>query len=248
MADVPALLVRQKMDMLEIFCPALQKRNKYKIAALADVNNEEFDNKWNMDAFKDMKTLLKAKEESDCLCRVCCMNLREFSMDISSDADDQVLYKIHRPFKCTMICCCMMLFPQELTVSDGQGNVIGRTVQDFKCIEACCGKTYMKVEDKDGNVQYNVQHNVCCNANMCNPAYPCFCPVNHFGIFNADMSEEIGGIDNIWPGCNFQGLCSPETDNYKMVFPTDATPDQKAMLMGALMLTEYMFFEASGGE
>lgn len=243
MADAPALLIRQKTDKLEIFCPALQKRNKYKIAVLADVNNPEFDQKWSDSTFKSLPDAMKAKEESDFCCRVFCMNMREFTMDISGG--DNVVYKIHRPFKCSIYCCCILLNPQELTISDDQGNVIGRTVHDFRCMPACCGKTYLNVEDKDGAVQYQIEHNVCCNANMLNPAYPCCFPINHFGIYNADMTQEVGSLENIFPGCNFRGLCAPEADNYKLTFPTDATPDQKAMLLGSTMLIEFLFFEKS---
>lgn len=248
MQDVPALLIKQKMDKLEIFCPALQKRNKYKIAALSDINNPEFDQKWSKKDFKASPELLKAKEESDCLCRICLMKWREFTMDISSEATGNVVYKIMRPFKCTLLCCCVMINPQELSISDDQGNVIGRTVQDWQCLPAMCGKTYLKVEDKDGNTQYNIEHNQCCNANAFNPAVPCLCPVNHFSIMSADMTQEVGGLDNIFPGCNFEGLCSPDTDNYKLTFPTDATPDQKAMLLGSTVLIEYLFFEKGSEE
>lgn len=248
MQDVPALLIKQKMDKLEILCPALQKRNKYKIAALTDINHPEFDKTWSKNAFKAAPELLKAKEESDCLCRVCFMNYREFTMDIEAEATGNVVYKIMRPFKCTMMCCCFMLNPQELTITDDQGSVIGRTVQDFQCVPFLCGKQYFKVEDKGGDVQYNIERNMCCNDNCCNPACPCLCPVQHFSIMSADMTQEVGGLDNIFPGCNFEGLCSPDTDNYKLTFPTDSSPDQKAMLLGATILIEYLLFEKGAEE
>jgi len=131
-----------------------------------------------------------------------------------------------------------------LTVKDDQGNEVGKVQQHWDCLKAMCNKTYHKVYDKAGEEQYVMERDMCFNSNCGNMLCPCIFPVHHFGIFKpGNLEEEVGSLENIWPGCNFQGLCKPDADNYKLTFPTEATPDQKALLLGATMLVEFMHFE-----
>jgi len=234
------------MDKLEIFCPMLEKRNKYKIAKLTDLENADFIEGWNDKEFKKQPHVFTAKEESSCFCRVCLMNMREFDMEIKAEqpGKDPVAYQLHRPFKCTLNCCCFLLNPQEIQVNDDSGNNIGKVVQDWRCIDAMCGKTYWKVLNKDDNTEYIIQNNQCCNANMCAPTL--CCPVREFGIYDAQEANVVGSLQNLFPGCNLRGCLA--TDSYKLSFPTDATPDQKALLLGGAFLIEYMLFEKSDNE
>lgn len=244
MNDSQALLVRQKLDKLEIFCPALQKRNKYKIVALANADDPDFNGQWDDKKFKSLPHVMSAKEESDFLCRCCCMNNREFNMDITAEQPgaDPVVFKFFRPFKCSIFCCCMLINPQEIQVNDGAGSPLGVVTQDFRCMPACCGKFYWKVADASGADQYLIEDNRCCNANMFAPS--CCCPVHHFDIYaGSEPGDPVGSIENIFPGCNLRACA--QTDSYKLNFPSGATANQKALLLGGLMLLEYMLFEKS---
>jgi len=250
MNDSPALLIKQKLDKLEMFCPALQKRNKYKISQLKDVGSSDFTGQWDDKKFKKLPHVMTAKEESTFCCRFCCMNMREFNMKVTAEVQgsDPEVYRFFRPFKCTLLCCCFLINPQEIKVSRGDGTEIGSAKQDWRCVDACLGKTYWKVEDKDGKDLYIIEDNHCCNANCFAPSL--CCKVRNMDIYDDKQENKIGAIQNIFPDCTFKNLlriCS-QTDSYKLVFPTGATPDQKALLLGQLMLIEYVMFEKSNDD
>lgn len=246
MSDSSTLLVRQRLDKFEA-CTGCVKRNKYKIAALADPSNPDFTDKFEESSFKALPQVFTAKEESSFLCRICCQKWREFKMTVTAEkpGEDPVAYTFERPFKCTMLCCCVMLFPQELTVKDHAAANMGRVWWDFNCLAAMCGKLHWKVDDAGGNTQYVVEDNTCCNKNMCAPT-PC-CPTRTMDILDPASMQPVGSIQNIFPGCSFKNIfriCS-QTDSYKLTFPKDATPQNKALLLGSLMLLEYVYFEKS---
>jgi len=247
MADLPGLLIRQKLDLLEVVTP-LEKRNKYKIVGLKSKDDPDFDGKWEDKAFKKADDLMTAKEDSDFLCRQICRSRREFDMKVKlkgKDNDGDLAYKMHRPFKCTIPCFCTVLNPQEIEVEDHEGNLLGKAVQDMTCAKACCAKAIWKIEDKDGTIIYRMEDNLCCTANMCAPS-PC-CEVRNISIMTPEWGETSGSLQNIFPGCNLRGLCGT-ADNYKLTFPDNATPDQKAVLLGAALLIEYMLFEKSDND
>jgi hypothetical protein len=80
------LLVRQKLDRLEIFCPALQKRNKYKVAAMPTDkgdNSEDWEDKHFKNALQHGK-FFSMKEESECMPRIFCGSWREFTIKVTS--------------------------------------------------------------------------------------------------------------------------------------------------------------------
>jgi len=245
-------LMRQKLDVLEIFCPMLQKRNKYKVAKLPEGKGDDASD-WEDKTFK--KALKKGgiftiKEESDLCCRLCCGPFREFRAKVTTSkkagGEKQTVAYFHRPFKCTMYCVFCALFPQEITTEDASGKELGKTVQDYRFIDACCGKRKWAVHDGDGNKKYIIEDNICCNANMCAPS--CFCPVRKLDILDGDdESKVVGSIMNIFPGCNMRGFFGT-ADNYKLVFPEDADPAMKMQFMASMVLIDFMLFEKSENE
>ena len=56
---------------------------------------------------------------------------------------------------------------------------------------------------------------------------------------------EIGSVQSHWPGCNVRGLCCAgnANNNYAVVFPPSATPEQKARLLSAVHLIDLNMFE-----
>lgn len=234
------VLMQQKFDLMDVFMSCL-KRNRYKVTN---------DQGWNSDGIKDFTLspyksapqIFKAKEESDTCCRICCQKNREFDMFIrqGDNGDGPHSLHLHRPFKCSILCCCKLFNPQELTVMDGADQPIGSVVQDFRCIEACCLKAYWKVLDNQGNPQFFYRDNLC-STNSCAPN--CLCAVHHIDILDANGGPTDGYLRNIFPGCNFKAMFSGMRDSYHLKFPSNASPLQKNLLFGGLFLIEYMLFE-----
>ena len=125
------------------------------------------------------------------------------------------------------------------------GRHIGSAQQDWRCFEACfhCSH-FVKVNDGLQNPRYVTVWNPCCCApfnNCCAPT--CFNPVFTIPVYNADETEIVAEFENVWPGWNFRGLCGAGFSNWVVKFPEDATGDDKALLLSALFLQEFLHFE-----
>lgn len=240
MSDLSGVLIQQKFDLQEIFCPACQKRNRYKIKS---------DNGWNPSAeiksfdespWDASKTIMKATEESDLCCRLCLQSSREFNMFIREGEEESGahLYKFHRPFK--MACCCGMCCPNQISVYDASNNPLGSVVQECRASTLCCNM-WWHVKDSSGNPLYYLNDNLC-NRNMCAPSW--CCPVHDIQIMDHQENNTDGHIKNIFPGCSCKGMAGQGMrDSYHLKFPKTADPNQRALLMAGLFLIEYMVFE-----
>lgn len=248
----PGLLVQQKFDLSEIFCPACQKRNKYKITSDSGWNSDGV-NDFTQSPFKQNPQIMKAKEESETCDRLCCQNFRTFQMYVrpGDSGDGPYMYKYDRPCKCSINCIFCLLNPQELTVYDQSDQVLGKVTQEYKCWETgCCLKFYWAVDDEAGARQFTYEDDLCC-CRSCNILAPSLCcGQHHISVNDASGAKTDGHMRNIFPGCNFKGLAGGGglRDSYHLKFPTGATEKQKALLMGGMFLIEYMMFEKNGND
>lgn len=244
------LVVRQRLRLKNLFACCM--RNEYDIAAFPA--GQDANEPWEDPVFRTAVSnpLGYGHEDSDLMCKLCCNNFRAFKMNVftGNSTDGAVLMNFDRPFKCPVICCCMVPWPQEITTYAGAGESakIGMVKQDWRCIPAVCGKTYFKVYDATDQPKYVVEHDVCCNANCFAPS--CICKVRKLDIKDAaDETRVVGSIENIFPGCTFRSLCCGNLiDNYRLTFPTDASPEDKANLLAALMLVDFMLFSNAGND
>jgi len=245
MTEQQGILMQQKFDLQELICPALVKRNRYKIKS---------DQGWNSDnaqsfeesPFENAPRLFSAKEESDTCERICCKQWRGFSMYVrpGENMDDGPhMYHFQRPFKCTMLCCCTLINPQELSVLDANNAQVGQVLQDWRCAEACMCKRYWKVNDAGNTTQYVIKQDLCENSNCFAPSL--CCPVHTIHILDQQEQPTGGFIRNIFPGCNCKGMQGAMRDSYHLKFPPNATAQQRALLLGGLFLIEYQLFEAN---
>lgn len=245
LAPVPVLMVRQKTQVFEAFCPAFERQNQYKIAAVMSAGEAPDDS-----VFQALPTLLTAQEESTCLCRFCCGRNREFTLHLHGVGPDGQAYQfmqMERPFKCSILCLCFLINPQELTVKNGGGMIIGRAVQDWRCFAAAClpGLTFFtRIEDAAGNKVFSLRHQypTICNGcrNFCAPS--CCNKVFNIDIYDAGETSVIGNMQVVFPGCKCPRLVTDAT-NWILNFPAGASGDAKALLLGGLFLIEYMVFE-----
>mmetsp|Transcript_13102 Transcript_13102/g.36862 ORF Transcript_13102/g.36862 Transcript_13102/m.36862 type:complete len:288 (-) Transcript_13102:90-953(-) len=250
LAPVPAVMVRQKLQVFEQFCPACEKKNFYRVGA---IGTEAVHNPPDGDAFNAMNPHFVAQEDSSCACRFWCGNMRKFELLVSQaagrDASGQPLLRMERPFRCTLCCFGCIANPQELNVSTQDGVFLGRVVQDWncgRCIELCCfpgGFYYFQVQGPTGETNFYVRQKYptlcngcvnCCAPSCCNKAWV-------IDILDADGETVLSSMKNVFPGFNCRWVS--DASNLVMEFPAKATPEQKSVLLGALFLIEYIFFE-----
>lgn len=175
-----------------------------------------------------MQTMFIREESAACE-RICCGPNRHLVLYVHQGHDKlgTVIGQIHRSFGLPN-CCCIR---PKLVVTDGQGVEIGRIDDPFKC----CDMDQI-VYDKDGNKVYGVAGSIC-QIGMCCPC----CGEVKFDVTNP-ADQEVGSINKIFGGC---AEVMTGCNQFQCVFPTDANPQQKMVLLGATMGLDMSYFEKS---
>ncbi|KAA6419767.1 MAG: hypothetical protein FRX49_10300 [Trebouxia sp. A1-2] len=121
-----------------------------------------------------------------------------------------------------------------------QGGVLGYAQQVTKCCN-CSG--FIEVLDASNQVMYTIQEPCCqgcafscCLPNLC-------CKRNRLSIHPANSHDTVGEIVHTFPGCSKS--CCTSSSNFFVSFPPAATPDQKAMIMAAAFLANYLYFRSA---
>ena len=179
------------------------------------------------------------------------------------------MMNFHRPFRCTALCpscgggngkCCDLVNPQEVVVTRADGTEVGRLAQDWRCYEACCrcNQFVKSSAGADGRAAHVWRANMCCcdratgrcglgcclDAEQHNGCAPSCCN-RTFTIDILDPAERgvVGSLEVVWPGWNCKGLAGAGFENYVLRFPVDASGDERALMMGGLLLHDYLIFE-----
>jgi len=264
-------MVRQNLFLSEILFNFCERRNRYTITAwdetMARVPTDE--------EFQSLPKIFETREDSTCFCRYCCKNYREMKLGIFPpfirnegqgtfnlrapgypEDGTRPLMELVRPFRCTILCCCCVLNPQEMSVMSSAGTELGQTMQDWRCFQACfCCTQYDKTFGPNHELKYvSAWHPFCCAPgdatggfnNCCAPT--CFNPVFTIPVFDPSETQIVALIENVWPGCNFRGLCGQGFSNWVLKFPTNATGEEKALLLSNLFLQEFQHFERNSQE
>lgn len=177
-----------------------------------------------------------AAEQSECCERQCCGSSRSFQMQIMSTTS-QPIFSIWRPLRCKPpLCCCYL---QELAVCDN-GAEIGRLEQQY----TCCATEFNVVVG--GLLMYKIA-GPCC---VCDGP---FCGDQEFFVTGPNgqhIQTPVGpsritkkGADNLESAMTEMFT---DADNFCCTFPLDATPEAKAVLLAAVFMIDFMFFEEGG--
>lgn len=194
--------------------------------------------------------LFRAHEHSTCFQRQCCGRLREFSMDVQSQTGEQFI-NIWRPFKCTCACFNRSTIHCRSGASQDLGEIYNPWAPCDRVLEVRAPTTQedgvganplpqIAVDGKMG-VWYQIRAACCQTGNFC--VGPCGgCAEVVFNIYGpTGEGEPIGEITRRWPGCLKQDLT--QASNFTVIFPEGATPYQKATLISAVMLIDFLYFE-----
>jgi len=215
---------------LEYLCQIDQLIVKQQVELLEAFTGWETNNK-----YKVMNTVGQqvyfAAEETDMCMRQCCGPNRGFTMHIT-DNMNQELIRVAREFKCCAGCqwfACSDGCAHEVTIEAPVGNIVGYVRQTQSCLEprfSILDANHDEILSCAGPVC------VCC-------AGPCFEP--EFKVFSKDGSQEVGKITKQWSGLGRELFT--DADTFGVSFPMDLDVKMKAVMIGAVFLIDFMFFE-----
>ncbi|GFS84554.1 phospholipid scramblase 1 [Nephila pilipes] len=167
-----------------------------------------------------------AKEDTGCCTRNCCGSARPFDIIIKDNAFFEIMH-LKRDLRCSSCCCPCCL--QLLEVSAPPGRVFGRVVQEWSIltpkfrIENASGETVLRIEGP------------CCTFSICSDV--------ELEVLSTN-GVKVGKITKQWSGLLREAFT--DADYFGITFPVDLDVQTKAILLGALFLIDYMFFESAG--
>jgi len=192
---------------------------------------------------KDKKhTLMKGRERSSCLCRACCGDRRSFRMAMETEGKDEdrsPVFEMDRPWHCRWFCFPCSFCTQVINVYS-HGRPLGHVR------ERCWICTpHLNVWDERDTLRYTmVGENMCCRCSLCSGAC-CWCikccPDFTFSIRDGVSGHEEGTVTKKFSGVGKELFTN--ADNYKMKFPPNASPNDRALLVSASVLIDYLYFE-----
>ncbi|XP_065303611.2 phospholipid scramblase 3-like isoform X2 [Dermacentor albipictus] len=151
--------------------------------------------------------------------------IRPFLMRLYDFRDAEVL-RLDRPLRCdcSLCFCCL----QTMDVRDASDATIGSLRMEYTLI-------YPKfsVLDSENNAVLLII-GPCCTRSIC-------CEDVEFDIVTMDGVTKIGAITKVWGG-TCREACTV-ADNFTITFPLDLEVKMKAVLLGAVMLLDRIYFE-----
>lgn len=179
--------------------------------------------------------ILTAKEDLDCCCRTCrCFFRRDFDIDVE-DAKGEKLFTMNHPrLCCSYFTCCCSCCRHRIEVTQKNGDKeIGSIKSD--CTTCCSCFPSFSVYDAKGEESYAVKKDLDCCASMCGGcSCCCFKAVIPTGLSISGKGK--GAIEHM----TSKGRSE---DTYRLVFPKEATEQERLLLIGATFLVDYTLFD-----
>ncbi|KAI8486378.1 hypothetical protein Bbelb_358770 [Branchiostoma belcheri] len=215
LTQIDQIIVHQQIELFEAFTN-VQMANKYAIK-----------NSMGQQIFF-------AYEDSEFCMRICCGPQRSFTFHVLDNAGHEVM-RMRREFKCCAGCpwcascardCCAF----EVYVESPPGQLIGMAIQS-----GSKWKPHYEIMNANGESVFHLWGPCCVWNGAC-----CTCDVD-FNVYGTDQKTEIGKITRNYAG--FAREFFTQANHYSMSFPLDLDVKLKAVLMGAMILVDFMFYE-----
>ena len=187
----------------------------------------------NADGSRDEESIFKTKERSTWFNRSCLQDYcRPFNMKVEHEGSDDGFLVLHK--ECSFTCCCGNRPLMEVYFTEHRkdpGDYLGKIVNPFKC----CNPE-LQVFNSKNDLKYIIEVDCCQLGFWCQlQCKPCL--VVHFEIIDAGRNPTNGKLMKTCEG----SINDP--DNMSLVFPQNATKEDKALLMSALIMIDFMYFE-----
>ena len=229
LASCPSILIRQEPEFFEAFT-GCETPNVYHVFGNSPLG---------------YRYLFKCLEQSECCERMFCPSKqREFNMDIIHCTTLEQLgmgyntpfANFHKPFMCTMGCCCR---PEFNITLNGTNQPVGK----IKHICTVCDPTF-DVYNATTGLKYVVAAD-CCQCALWCPGFWAKTSRGVFEILDAGTKQRCGTITK--EQANMAELVT-DADSYTVIFPNNADANDKFLLMGLAILIDYSFFETDANE
>eukprot|EP00986_Skeletonema_menzelii_P000286 scaffold82_cov135-Skeletonema_menzelii.AAC.6 len=184
------------------------------------------------------------KEEDFNWCRIQCDDLPKGLTE--EDRVKDVLATHEKPLTCSMNSCCLL---PKITTKDGNGNVLGKT--KFVC-DGCCFVPKYDVFDPKGQKKYRIRPDTCCLGAcvMCRCGgaqgkclrvpYIVRDPTTYEAL-KGNGGQEDAQVTQLWAG--FKNECCTQRDAFHVVYPDNATAEEKLVLIGSAILIDVLEVE-----
>ena len=190
-----------------------------------------------------LKYAFKCNEKSEG-CARCCLsgNARPLQIimrhvvsleQLSSDLA-KIFINIDKP--CQLGCCCFCRPYMDVRLADS-GQRLGAVREPCTC---CDIET--QVLDANGNLRYEI-HGDCCQLGLC-----CGPAIQKLSNINFDIRQNgyvVGAIKKLSSNI---GEFFTKADSYEVVFPMNATPSDKFLLIISGLMLDYQNFEKSDND
>jgi len=163
-----------------------------------------------------------AQEQSDFCARQCCGPNRPFTMTVSDMTRTPVM-RMHRPYRCS--CCLCWCCLQKMIVEAPVGVVVGSVEQDC----TACSAVFTCKDASGAPVMRIVGPSACCRC----------CKVT-FKVMNT-QGQEVGEVTKQWAGYIQEAFT--DADQFGITFPRELPVQDKAVILGACFLIDFMYFE-----
>ena len=207
------LLVSQQVELLEV-ATDWEQNNKYHICDI------------------DGNTIFFLQEENSFCTRNCCGPQRPFDIYFLDSQGEEVLH-LHRDCACApcgwpccfCFLCCFCNSKQFITINSFDVE-LGKLSLD----RTCCVPT-IRVDDGKGNKLYSISGS-CCHWN-CGKKF-------EYQIFNRE-GVEVGNISKENTGDMRERVT--DADCFVLRFPLEIDVNEKAMLIAAVIMIDFLYFE-----
>jgi len=199
--------------------------------------------KTEMKYFINENQIAISLEEGDFFCRLCFSGIRPYENKVKELNTDAELLNVDRPMRCGPApckCCCY----QEATITSGSSTLGTVQEQCYYCVPEFI------ISDHDEKALYKLHQPTCCGGvcvNICSEGSGKGCCKVPFRIYPADQADT--GDDAPFVGKILKKPKSltaelfSDADTFELSFPTDATVDQKAIIVGTGIFLNSVFFE-----
>ncbi|KAM3127741.1 hypothetical protein pb186bvf_020173 [Paramecium bursaria] len=237
-AGQAGFLIKQKFMAMEVVT-GCDFKNVYKVHSL-DQNGKKI---------KGMKAMFKAKEKSETCQRICLTaDCREYKIKVANygvknyqklrhsetlNDEGRQIFLLDRKYACTFLCCKRPKL--DLFYVENHSNVhLGTIINPFYFCNYGC-----EIYNNQMQLRYRIEAS-CCQTYFWFPL-PCkSCQHVDFQVFDA-QGQVVTTLAKEGKDCLKNALS--DVDQFRCLFPSGATKEDKALLFAATLMLDYSYFE-----